>query len=144
MNQHRTAMPWALPHKGFARLPLSEQLAAGVVIGLALLALLPALVDGRRGAGSLKAALHRPAGIAGMQIRLARHYASAWWQDGTPAERRVRLRLLLLDLGVIAAGAVAGRVAHADPKPSTRPLQYGAAGRPRARAALHAREEDQP
>ncbi len=144
MNQQRTAMPWALPRKSFAWLPLSEQLAAGVVIGLVLLALLPALVDGRRGAGSLKAALHRPAGIAEIQARLARQYASAWWQDATPGERRVRLRLLLLDLGVIVAGAAAGRVAHADRTTSTRSLQYGAAGRLRARAALHVGEEDRP
>ncbi len=138
--QNRVALPRIRPRKGFAWLPLPEQLVTISVVALMLLALLPLLLE-PRGARSLQHALRRPASARIALTRLEQHYQWAWIGTATPAEQVVRTRVLALQAGVVLVGAVAGRAAHAAGRPATTPIRYGTASRMRARAALDARKD---
>ncbi len=138
-HQPRTTLPWLLPRKGFAWLPLAEQLAVVSLIGVFLLAVLPVVVDPRPvDAGSLLQSLHWPTTTADARGRLERHYSFSWWKEMGSNEWRVRGKLLVITLGTILLGSVAGSVAKRPPRPSTTPLCYGGASTIRTRAALQA------
>ncbi len=139
MHDH-IALPRIRPRKGFAWLPLPEQLVTISIGAVLALALLPLLLE-PRGARSLQHALRRPASARVALTRLEQHYHFAWISTATPAEQAVRGRVLALQAGVVLVGAVAGRAAHAAGRPTTTPIRYGTASRMRARAALDARED---
>ena len=139
MHDH-IALPRIRPRKGFAWLPLPEQLVTISIGAVLALALLPLLLE-PRGARSLQHALRRPASARVALTRLEQHYQWAWLGTATPAEQAVRGRVLALQAGVLLVGAVAGRAAHAAGRPATTPIRYGTASRTRARAALDARED---
>jgi len=139
--QDRVALPRIRPRKGFAWLPLPEQLVTISIGAVLMLALLPVLLE-PRGAGSLGHALRRPQSARIALTRLEQHYQFAWLDTATPAEQAVRGRVLALQAGVLLVGAVAGRAAHAGGRPATTPIRYGTASRMRARAALDARKDE--
>ena len=139
--QDRVALPRIRPRKGFAWLPMSEQLVTISVVALMLLALLPLLLE-PRGARSLQQALRRPGSARIALTRLEQQYQFAWLGTATPAEQAVRGRVLALQAGVVLVGAVAGRAAHTAGRPATTPIRYGTASRMRARAALDARKDE--
>ncbi len=139
--QDHIALPRIRPRKGFAWLPLPEQLVTISIGAVLVLALLPLLVE-PRGARSLGHALRRPASARVALTRLEQHYQWAWISTATPAEQALRGRVLALQAGVLLVGAVAGRAAHAGGRPATTPIRYGTASRMRARAALDARKDD--
>ncbi len=139
MHDH-IALPRIRPRKGFAWLPLPEQLVTISIGAVLVLALLPLLLE-PRGARSLGHALRRPASATVALRRLEQHYQWAWLGTATPAEQAVRTRVVALQAGVLLLGAVAGRAAHAAGRPATTPIRYGTASRMRARAALDAHED---
>jgi len=142
MNMHdRVALPRIRPRKGFAGLPLPEQLVTISIGAVLVLALLPLLLE-PRGARSLGHALRRPASARVALTRLEQHYQFVWLGTATPAEQAVRGRVLALQAGALLVGAVAGRAAYAGRRPVTTPIRYGTASRTRARAALDARKDD--
>ncbi len=139
--QDRIAVPRIRPRKGFAWLPLPDQLVTISIGAVVVLALLPVLLE-PRGARTMQQALRRPASARVALMRLEHHYQFAWLRSGTAAEHAIRGRGLALQAGVLLIGAVAGRAAHAGGRPSTTPIRYGTASRMRARAALDARKDD--
>jgi hypothetical protein len=139
-TQQQVALPRIRPRKGFAWLPLPEQLVTISIGAVLVLALLPLLLE-PRGARSLQHALRRPASARVALRRLEQHYQFMWLGTATPAEQAVRTRVVALQAGVLLIGAVAGRAAHAAGRPSTTPIRYGTASRTHARAALDARED---
>ncbi len=142
MKTHaHNALPRIRPRKGFAWLPLPEQLVSISIGAVLALALLPLLLE-PRGARGLQHALRRPASARVALTRLEQHYQWAWISTATPAEQALRGRVLALQAGVLLVGAVAGRAAHAGGRPATTPIRYGTASRMRARAALDARKDD--
>ncbi len=140
-TQQQVALPRIRPRKGFAWLPLPEQLVTISIGAVLVLALLPLLLE-PRGARNLQHALRRPQSARIALTRLEQHYQLAWISTATPAEQAVRGRVLALQAGVLLVGAVAGRAAHASGRTSTTPIRYGTASRMRARAALDARKDD--
>jgi len=139
--QEHVALPRIRPRKGFAWLPLPEQLVTISIGAVLALALLPVLLE-PHGARSLQQALRRPASARVALMRLEQHYQFAWIGTATPAEQAVRGRVLALQAGVLLVGAGAGRAAHAPRRSSATPIRYGTASRMRARAALDARKDD--
>lgn len=139
-TQDRVALPWIRPRRGFAWLPLPEQLVTVSLVALIALALLPALVE-PGGTRSLHQALRRPASPRAAIMRLEQYYQFTWLRPGTATEQALRGRVLAVQAGVLLVGAVAGRAAHAAPRRSTRPIRYGTASHIRARAALDACED---
>ncbi len=140
MMQDRLAVPRIRPRKGFAWLPLPEQLVTISIGAVLVLALLPLLVE-PRGARTMQQALRRPGSARVALTRLEQHYQLVWISIATPAEQAVRGRVLALQAGALLVGAVAGRAAHAGGRPATTPIRYGTASRTRARAALDARKD---
>ncbi len=138
MHDH-IAVPRIRPPKGFAWLPLPEQLVTISIGAVLVLALLPLLLE-PRGARSLQRALRRPASARVALTRLEQHYQFMWLSTATPAEHAVRGRVVALQAGALLVGAVAGCAAHAGGRPATTSIRYGTASRTRARAALDARE----
>ena len=139
--QDRIAVPRIRPRKGFAWLPLPEQLVTISIGAVLVVALLPLLVE-PRGSRTMQQALRRPGSARIAFTRLEQHYQWAWISTATPAEQAVRGRVLALQAGVVLVGAVAGRAAHAAGRPTTTPIRYGTASRMRARAALDARKDE--
>lgn len=145
--QDRTPIPRIQPRRGFAWLPVEQQLSVVALAGLLVLALLPLLIDsGRAGGGQLRQALLRPRSVAAALTRLERHVSFAWWTEGSAGEQRLRQRLLAACCGVLLLGAGAGWKAQelgttppTATTPTTTPRQYGRTGQIRARAII--REE---
>ncbi len=138
--QERVALPRVRPRKGFAWLPMSEQLVTISVGALIILALLPILME-PRAARTLEHALRRPTSLRVAMTRLEHHYQFTWLHSGTAREQAIRGRVLALQAGALLVGAAAGRATHAPPRRSTTSIRYGTASRIRARAALDARED---
>jgi len=139
--QDRVALPRIRPHKGFAWLPLPEQLVTISIGAVLALALLPLLVE-PRGARTIQQALRRPASARIALTRLEQHYQLAWIGTATPVEQAVRGRVLAVQAGALLVGAVAGRAAHSAGRSATTSIRYGTASRMRARAALDARKDN--
>jgi hypothetical protein len=146
--QDRMPIP-RIPHrKGFAWLPLKQQLSVFALMFVLVLAFLPLLIDsGRAGSGQLKPAMLRPRSMGGAITRLERHLSLRWWQAGSAGEQRLRQRLLLGTLGLCALGAVVSYTAQAAPPTTspttstTTPRQYGTTSSIRARSATTTEEE---
>jgi hypothetical protein len=141
-----TPVPRIQPRKGFAWLPLEQQLSVVALVALLLLALLPACIDsGRAGSGQLKAALFKPRSVAAALTRLERHYGLNWI-TGSAGEQRLRQKLVLAACGICAIGALAASKAQQPAMPATvtttTPRTYGTAASIRTRAALATRMED--
>ncbi len=139
--QDRVALPRIRPRRGFAWLPLPEQLVSISLGAVLVVALLPLLLE-PRGARTMQQALRRPQSARVALMRLEQHYQLMWIGTATPAEQAVRGRVLALQAGALLIGAVAGRAAHASGRSATTPIRYGTASRMRARAALDARKDD--
>lgn len=142
-TQDRTPVPRMQHRKGFARLPLEQQLSVFALVAALMLALLPLLIDsGRAGSGHLKQALLRPRSVSGAIARLERHLSLRWWTAGSAGEQRLRHKLLALSCGIVLAGAAAGSKAQAAPTSATTttttsPRQYGTTSPLRARSATN-------
>ena len=146
ITQDHTPIPRIQPRKGFAWLPLEQQLSVCTLVALLLLALLPAFIDsGRAGSGQLKAALFTPRSVAAALTRLERHYGLRWI-TGSAGEQRLRQKLLLAAGGICAVGALAAAKAQqpATPAPvgTTTPRAYGTAAPIRTRSAVAFLEDD--
>lgn len=140
--QDRTPIPRIQPRRGFAWLPMEQQLSVFALVGLLLLALVPLLIDsGRAGGGQLRQALRKPRSVAAALTRVERHVSLVWWREGRTGEQRLRQKLLALSCGVLLIGAGAGWKAHdSATSPSTTtttittPRRYGNGSELRARA----------
>ena len=124
-------VPW---QRGFSFLPMSVQLTTIVVIGLLIISMLPCFVD-RGSHRSFKAGFSKPSSSTKAVTRMHDYYTFGWLGDD---QKQDRLRLVGLQLGVIAAGALAAKVAHKPEKAdtSTKPITIGGTGRIRARAVV--------
>jgi hypothetical protein len=142
-HHDRTPIPRVQPRKGFAWLPMEQQLTVFALVALVILAFVPLAIDsGRAGSGQLKQAMLKPRSISGAMARLERHYEFAWWHAGSAGEQRLRQKLLAVSCGVALLGACAGWMAQAAPTSttaptgSTTPRIYGNAAPIRARSAI--------
>jgi hypothetical protein len=145
--QQHTPVPRIQPRKGFAWLPLEQQLSVVALVALLVLALLPACIDsGRAGSGQLKAALFKPRSVAAALTRLERHYGLHWWTTGSAGEQRLRQQLVLAACGICAVGALAASKAQQPATPATvgttTPRTYGTAAPIRTRSAVAFLEDD--
>lgn len=136
-----------IPHrKGFAWLPLEQQLGVFALGALLLLACLPLLIDpGRAASGQLKPALIKPRGVSAALARIERHVGLSWWTEGSAGEQRLRQKLLAVAGGIVLLGGAAGLKAQEPSTPTTTtttPRAYGTATTTRARSASTP-EEDQ-
>lgn len=124
-QQHRS-LPQVVPQRGFAWLPLAEQVVIISLVGLILATLLPTAIDSARATGGrLGPALHIPTSRLQIRQRLARHYdIQVWMREGSPAERRVRLRVFAIMGICVLAGAIAGRFAQQPARAKPRPVHF--------------------
>lgn len=107
-----TPLPRRVLRRGVGSQPLSVQLTTAILLGMLLISLLPALLDPGRMSRALGQALHPPSTTREAASRLADHASLAWRTAARPAVRRVHLQLLVLQLGLCAAGALAARLAR--------------------------------
>lgn len=140
-DQQRKSLPQVMPQRGFSWLPVSEQVVVVSLVGVLLLTFFPIAIDATRATGGrIGPAIDMPPSILVARQRLARHYAvRVWLREGSPTERRLRLKVLGLVAGCIMLGAGAGRVAQQPMHSDLRPMHYGVdddAHAVRARAVL--------
>ena len=142
MTPHdHTPIPRVQHRKGFAWLPLEQQLSVFALLAVLLLAVLPLLIDtGRAGGGQLKPALRKPGSMAGAVTRIERHVGLTWWTAGSAGEQRLRQKLFLVAGGLVLAGAAASAKAQAGTTTTTTtttttPRTYGNVSAIRARSA---------
>lgn len=142
--QDRMPIPRIQPRKGFAWLPLEQQLSMVALSALLVLACLPLLIDpGRAAGGQLKPAMVKPRSVSVALARIERHVSLTWWTAGSDGEQRLRQKLLAVAGGIVLLGGAAGRKAQepSAPTTTTTPRVYGDAAVVRARSASTPEEE---
>ena len=142
-----TPIPRIQVRRGFAWLPLEQQLSVCALIAALVVACLPLLIDpGRAASGELKPSLLKPRSVSAALARIERHVSLAWWTAGSAGEQRLRQKLLAVAGGIVLLGGAAGRKAQEPSAPTTSttttPHAYGTATTIRARSASTP-EEDQ-
>lgn len=140
-----TPIPRIQARRGFAWLPLEQQLSVWALIAALVLAVLPLLIDpGRTASGQLKPSLVKPRSSSAALARIERHVGLRWWTESSAGEQRLRQKLLLVAGGIVLLGGAAGRKAQEPSTPTTTttmPRAYGTATTTRARSASTPEEE---